>query len=84
MAVEPIKLLSVDTFLEEGVPIINDGIKQANRSLTEMDESRNGYKDLKTRLSQSDVNLMNNPGFSTIPEYYEKAESINLVLTNSG
>ncbi len=84
MAAEPIKLLSVDTFLEEGVPIINDGIKQANRSLTEMDESRNGYKDLKTRLSQSDVNLMNNPGFSTIPEYYEKAESINLVLTNSG
>lgn len=84
MAVEPIKLLSVDTFLEEGVPIINDGIKQANRSLTEMDESRNGYKDLKTRLSQSDVNLMNNPSFSTIPDYYEKAESINLVLTASG
>ncbi|SCM88412.1 SGNH/GDSL hydrolase family protein [Bacillus mycoides] len=84
MAKEPLVLLDGEDFLEDGLPKINQGIKNAHRSLTEMDESRNGYTDLKTRLSQSDVNLMNNPSFSNIPEYYEKAESITLVLTNSG
>ncbi|PEW73999.1 hypothetical protein CN449_15145 [Bacillus thuringiensis] len=80
----PVPEIGQNEPLRVGKPKINQTIRNSNETTRDLTSAKNGYPDLTSRLSNSDKNLITNPSFSAIPEYYEKASSITLVLTTSG
>ncbi|PFT38083.1 hypothetical protein, partial [Bacillus cereus] len=75
----PVPEIGQNEPLREGKPKINQTIRNSNETTRDLTSAKNGYPDLTSRLSNSDKNLITNPSFSAIPEYYEKASSITLV-----
>ncbi|MCC2370490.1 hypothetical protein LKM02_29725, partial [Bacillus cereus] len=77
----PVPEIGQNEPLRVGKPKINQTIRNSNEITRDLTNAKNGYPDLTSRLSNSDINLMNNPSFKVVPDYYEKASSITLVLT---
>ncbi len=80
----PVPEIGQNEPLRVGKPKINQTIRNSNEITRDLTNAKNGYPDLTSRLSNSDINLMNNPSFKVVPDYYEKASSITLVLTTTG